>query len=112
MSSSPSHDALMLAFSAPAPGAAEEEFNQWYDHTHIPQIMKSAPGIVTATRYRVSPAQPPDESVLPYLTIYEINGDPASVLRNLAQARSGLTMSPALDMTGRPPLSWVYDRIG
>lgn len=112
MLSNASHDALMLTFTAPAPGASEAEFNAWYDHTHIPQIIKYTPGIVGGVRYRLSAAQPPpDGPALPYLTIYEINGDPTDVLRDLHQAQGNLTMSPALDLAVRPPVSWVYDRI-
>lgn len=112
MSDIPSNDALMLAFSAPAPGAGEAEFNAWYDHTHIPQLIKHASGIVTAQRYRLASTQARDDgTALPYLAIYQIDGDPAGVLRDLGEAQGELTMSPTLDLADRPPVSLIYERI-
>ena len=44
----------------------EAEFNEWYNHTHIPDVMKFT-GVVSARRYRAF--MPEDQ--FQYIAIYE-----------------------------------------
>ena len=46
----------------------EEEFNNWYDNIHIPDILET-PGFLTATRCVINE---PQEGRGKYLTVYEI----------------------------------------
>ena len=46
----------------------EEEFNNWYDNIHIPDILET-PGFLSATRYVINE---PQEGRGKYLTVYEI----------------------------------------
>ncbi len=51
--------------------AREQEFNRWYEHTHIPDILKA--GVATAgLRYENADLQPGEAK---YLAIYEIARD-------------------------------------
>ncbi len=46
----------------------EEEFNKWYDNTHLQDVLQS-PGMLSATRYKNSLAE---EGRGKYLALYEI----------------------------------------
>lgn len=49
----------------------EAEFNEWYDKTHLPDILET-PGYVRATRYEnIKPA----EGEAKFLAVYEIETD-------------------------------------
>jgi hypothetical protein len=56
--------ALLIAIMEPAP-SMEEEFNDWYDLEHLPQ-MRAVPGIDTATRFVAVEGWPR------YLAIYDL----------------------------------------
>ena len=51
-----------------ADASREEEFNNWYDNIHIPDILET-PGFLSATRYMI---KEPQEGRGKYLTVYEI----------------------------------------
>lgn len=48
--------------------AREAEFNEWYDRTHLPDILET-PGFVKATRYELVP---PVEGKAKFIAAYEI----------------------------------------
>ena len=52
---------MMLVQSRPADPAREDEFNDWYTKTHIPEVC-AVPGIVGARRYKVHDRGPDGES--------------------------------------------------
>jgi hypothetical protein len=61
---------IMVVQSEPVDPAHEDEFNDWYDNTHIPEIT-AVPGFVSARRYQAH-----GQSGGPaYLAIYEIEAD-------------------------------------
>lgn len=88
----------------------DEEFNRWYDGTHLPELM-SLDGISGGERYDVGPGldgQPPKFN---YLAVYHLEGDDPSVATGqlLNAARTGkLTPSDAIDRT--ETLSFVVKR--
>jgi len=49
----------------------EEEFNEWYNNIHVPDILE-IPGIIRATRYENSN---PAEGRGKYMALYEIEAD-------------------------------------
>ena len=53
--------------------AREQEFNEWYDNVHLPDVL-SIPGIMRATRYENSNAT---EGQGKFLAMYEIETDNA-----------------------------------
>ena len=49
----------------------EDEFNEWYNKTHLPDVLET-PGVVRAIRYeRIAPS----EGQAKYLALYEIEAD-------------------------------------
>ncbi|HVE25372.1 MAG TPA: hypothetical protein VNC22_08210 [Sporichthya sp.] len=52
---------LMVVFSNPVVGR-EDEFNEWYQHVHIRDVMLRCPGARWVQRYRLAADQPPDAS--------------------------------------------------
>ena len=49
----------------------EAEFNEWYDKTHLPDVLET-PGYIRATRYENIE---PSEGEAKYLALYEIETD-------------------------------------
>lgn len=92
----------------------EDEFNDWYDHQHLPDVL-SVPGFVAARRYRRSTAQLPggeeEAEQFEYLALYAIEGDPTVALTNLIKAvrEDGMDISPAKAPEQRIV---VYEEIG
>lgn len=74
----------------------DDEFNQWYDNVHLPDVFK-VPGVVGATRFRLRSG-----GKWRYLAVYELDcDDPAAVEQELAKrAGSGqMTMSDSFDLS-------------
>jgi hypothetical protein len=66
---------LLLAMNGPtAEPGAEQEFNQWYNEIHVPDL-KAIPGVVSARRYKVVMNKLPEAARLPYVAAYEIETD-------------------------------------
>jgi hypothetical protein len=62
---------IFIVYSSCTEASRDEEFNQWYTHTHLPDLSE-AKGLVKATRYRnLRPLQGPSQ----YLAIYEFESD-------------------------------------
>jgi len=51
--------------------ARETEFNEWYDKTHIPDVLET-PGFIRATRYENTE---PSEGKAKFLATYEVETD-------------------------------------
>ena len=75
----------------------DDEFNEWYYNVHIPEAL-AVDGFVAAHRFKISDTQRPGTDAYPYryLTIYEIEGDPAVALEAQLAAVPGMRMSRAL----------------
>ena len=87
-----------------ASGGRDDEFNQWYNNQHIPDVLK-IPGFVAAQRFKLAGAQMEGGTTSPwrYLALYELETDDlAGALKELT-ARVGtpaMVMSDSLDMKG------------
>jgi hypothetical protein len=68
--------AVMLVFTDPSSPDVEDEYNAWYDSTHVADVFKAAPSVKAATRYRVaeSPA-PGTELPTRHMAVYEVEAD-------------------------------------
>jgi hypothetical protein len=69
----------MVALSNAAEGR-DEEFNEWYDKVHIPDVL-TVEGVLSATRYEVEgddPAAPQR-----YMTVYELDRVGADVMGDI-----------------------------
>ncbi|TSD94090.1 hypothetical protein FOS14_21425 [Skermania sp. ID1734] len=76
---------LWLVFSRPP--ADRATFEKWYDEEHIPDVL-SAPGLVRAQRFGMSPVKPLPGVVVPeceHLAVYEIAGDPGPLREHVKQ---------------------------
>lgn len=82
--------ALYLVQANPAVGR-EQEFNDWYEDTHLPEILQ-IPGFVRARRFQVTEATA-DKVNLEFLTIYELEGDEDTALGALKEAFASKTLS-------------------
>jgi hypothetical protein len=84
---------VLLALTNPVEGK-DEEFQEWYWGTHIPEILE-LPGFVAARRCRAADGAAGVSHR--YATIYEVEGSAQAALEKLFTA--GLSMSETLDMT-------------
>lgn len=71
----------------------DAEFGAWYDQ-HIRDLMK-LPGFVRAQRFKMSPRKGKEDPPFKYLVVYEISGDPDTVLAALGPAvKEGRLQAP------------------
>jgi hypothetical protein len=74
---------LHAVFSKPPDWLSDADYNRWYDF-HLGEILV-VPGFVAARRYRLQPVvgtgNPPSEHG--YLSLYQIEGAPDAVMKNL-----------------------------
>lgn len=98
---------IMVVQSRPSDPAREDEFNDWYSNTHLPEI-RAVPGFVAARRYKVHDASGESHS---YLAIYEIDADdltdPVEELRTRSAA--GRTHTTDALQTDPPPVVTIYE---
>jgi hypothetical protein len=99
---------IMAVLSNPSSADQEDEYNSWYDEVHLKELLE-IPGIVGATRYRLSDAAGPAPTEHRYLALYEVEGDPAAVLAELGARAGSTSMSPALDVAGSRIAFWVLE---
>jgi hypothetical protein len=93
---------ILVVVTSPMPGR-EDEYNQWYDEQHLPDVLR-VPGFTAAQRFKLlshSPGSLPGD----YLAIYEFEpmapiDDPRAVFAALAQATASgqMPISPAMDL--------------
>jgi hypothetical protein len=103
---------LQIVFSHLPDSVSDEEFCEWYD-AHLPEIL-SIPGFVSAQRYRLEPVV--TDSVEPvsyrYLALYEIEGDPQTLLAEMEKRRFGTVDSYAerkqIDASGPALPDWWH----
>lgn len=92
---------IMVVQSAPCDPAREDEYNDWYSNTHIPEVC-AVPGFTGARRYKVHGAEPPAH---PYVAVYEIDADDLTAPMQELRARSAsgeLQMSDVLRLDPPP----------
>jgi hypothetical protein len=63
---------IVLVFTNCADPAREKEFNDWYDNTHVPDVLET-PGFVSCTRYELIGDPGPGQGK--FLAIYEVESD-------------------------------------
>ncbi len=101
--------------SRPKSPEREEEFNVWYNHFHLAQMLK-VPGVVAITRYKLSHMQMewfPPSAVTPawpygkeftHVAVYEVDGgvSPSQFFANLQANEANLTSRDP----GNDPVEW------
>jgi hypothetical protein len=86
----------------------EDEFNEWYDNTHINEIL-AIPGMESGQRFRL-PGEPGPNQPYRYLTIYEIETDDLDAVWARLADPSGRVRSDSVDLTGTA--LWIFEEIG
>jgi len=69
----------------------DDEFNEWYESTHVPDVL-SIDGFESAQRFKRSTAlDRPDVPTPPYeyTVLYEVSGDPVAAIDRLRAAVQG-----------------------
>ena len=98
---------LMLAFTSPTSGAADADYNRWYDTKHLHDVI-GVKGAVAGTRYKLVRGLQPLPGVggpaQQYLAIYELAAETEDELEafcgNLraALASGQVDIDPSLDI--------------
>ena len=86
----------------------ENEFNEWYNNTHVPDVLKT-PGFVRATRYENSN---PAEGRGKYQALYEIETDDlgktmAELVEHVDKLKEQGRMSELLSVVTGTPLRHI-----
>jgi hypothetical protein len=105
---------IMVVQSSPCDPAREDEYNDWYSNTHLPEVC-AVPGFVAGRRYKVhgGGAGQADPAVPSYVAIYEIDADDLTDPVKEVRARSAtgqVHMSDVLQLDP-PPVITVYELI-
>jgi hypothetical protein len=97
---------IMVVQSEPVDPAHEDEYNDWYDNTHVPEIC-AVPGFVSARRYKVHGAAASPA----YLAIYEIDADDltAPAMELHARSAAGQTHGTKALRLDPPPVVTIYE---
>jgi hypothetical protein len=104
--------AIVLVFTDCADPAREAEFNEWYNSTHIPDILQ-AEGFVAATRYQVLGNPGPGQGK--FLAVYEVEADDlakafAGVQKRLAEVTAQGRIIDVLRVVGFTPCLQISPR--
>ena len=98
---SPDLTSRRYVFSFCADRSREDEWNEWYDEVHIPDVLE-LDGFVAATRWKLVTRPPYGAN---YLALYDVHGDLATAQDNLAKALptffEGGRMHPKLALAER-----------
>jgi hypothetical protein len=102
---------LALVFVDPTSIEAEVEFNEWFDRTHLDEVL-GVEGIVAGARFHridVPTAWSPVEQH--YLTLLEVEADDiAAVAAALRAASSEMASSDTVSSDPRPVVMWFEEQ--
>jgi hypothetical protein len=79
---------LYIVLGNPLTPEQDAEFNEWYNETHIPDVLAAVPGVRSAQRYKVRQLDR-DADKAPrysYMTVYEYEGDANEVMAGIGAA--------------------------
>jgi hypothetical protein len=100
--------AVFVVYSEPTTLEQEDEYNDWYDNTHLRQVCET-PGFTGASRYYLQGDAAP-AGLPPYLAIYEIEADDpeGSVKEMMGRVGTGkIEMTNAIKLDP-PPVTALY----
>jgi hypothetical protein len=105
--------AVLLVWSEPSSPDREEEYNEWYDSTHAPDVLRNVKGITSVRRFKVAQAQLGEvETPGRFLAIYEVEIDDLSEMPgNFIQAHLDGVI-PTTDVIAPGPLVFLEDLAG
>jgi hypothetical protein len=100
----------LIALSNAKPGR-EEDYNQWFDGTHVPEVL-AVEGFKSVQRLKLAPAQrTPGPHPYAFAALYRIEtSDLAATLSGLGRAVQNGTRTDASDPERRA--LWVFEPMG
>jgi hypothetical protein len=104
--------AILLLFTNAEPGR-DEEFNDWYDAVHLPEML-ALPGMIRGSRFRLSDASPTSSDPSgKYLALYDLETDDLEGMLAELEARApGMAWSSSLILQGEgAPQGLLYEPI-
>lgn len=78
---------VILVTSVDIDAGAEDDFDRWYNQTHLPEVL-DCPGFISARRYECTDGQPR------YLAIYELENEDALSTPEMKRVRGWGEMFP------------------
>jgi hypothetical protein len=98
---------IYTVVTAPVVGR-EDEFNRWYEDTHLPEVLQ-VPGFIAGQRYALTGPGAADRPR--FLTVYEIETeDLAATLAALGASAPTMTVSDAMDQPAT--VTEIYEVLG
>jgi hypothetical protein len=104
--------AVYVVYTRPSTPEREDEYNEWYDGTHIPEVC-AVPGVVGATRYRLNEDAPGGTALPEYLALYQIDADdPTATVAAIGKgvADGSIKMTDALQLDPLPLTALYTER--
>jgi hypothetical protein len=105
---------ILIVQSHPADPSVEDEYNDWYTNTHLPEVC-SVPGVVGARRYRRLPGGrgDTDPPAAPYIAVYDLDADDlGEAVRELgARSADGRVTRDRVLQLDPPPIVSLYELI-
>lgn len=93
-----------------AQAGREAEFDEWYENTHLDDVLATVPGWTSGQRFNLV-HQAGVEMPSPHLALYEAEGEsPEAVLAALNETRKNREISD--DMDASDFAMWVFDEAG
>jgi hypothetical protein len=104
--------AIVLVYTNCADPAREAEFNEWYNNTHVPDMLQ-AEGFVAATRYQLLGEPGPGQGK--FLAVYEVEAEElgkafAGVQKRLADVTAQGRIIDAVRIVGFTPCLQISPR--
>lgn len=103
---------LLFVFSDCKDPAREDEFNDWYDNTHLPDMLE-VPGTIRASRW--ASAEPRENQRRKYLALYEMETDDLKAFGEKVRERGLRTMEEGrfsdLPVFDHPDIPRTYRQI-
>lgn len=98
---------VLIVMSEPALGA-DVTYNDWYDRVHLPEVLE-VDGFRAARRYVAEPSVHGELPPVPYLAIYEMEGDDLGAIQvALSTAAKTMQMTDAMN---RPTITTYTYRL-
>jgi hypothetical protein len=94
----------LLAWSSPVPGRTDE-FVEWYETVHIPEVRAAIPTVSKVIRYRLVDPEAPERPVR-FLTHYDlgdVDATDAAASLGKAVAAGGLRPHGSMDLVPAEP---------
>jgi hypothetical protein len=99
-----------LVMSNPVEGK-EDEYNQWYSHQHLDDLLK-VPGVISAQRFRRTDIQRTSgPHPWAYAAVYECEADDLQDIVAELASRGGTTLLPISDAMSKDAMACFFEPI-